>query len=193
MNRRDFLKASLASGALYSAGGLPLFGGTAHASGFAPLNHRVLVNVMLEGGPDMRHLLPPAFDPNPLSYGYRYWQAKAPAHSIGDTVAAWEQRWQNDYFDVSDGETQFGILKSCGWLKRMWDAGNVAIICNAVGARTRDHYHCQLVLDQGNMTSDPNDFDRPGWGGRLSAAAGGNVLALTRFPRRFCYGPSTLR
>ncbi|NNF61700.1 MAG: DUF1501 domain-containing protein, partial [Gammaproteobacteria bacterium] len=28
-----------------------------------------------------------------------------------------------------------------------------------------------------------------GWGGRLAAAAGGNVVALTRTPRPFCFGP----
>ncbi len=190
MNRRNFLKASLATGALYSLNGMPLLGGVAQASGFAPLNHRVLVNVMLQGGPDMRYLLPPAFDPDSASYGYQYWQAKAAAHAIASTASAYDARWQNDYFHVSAGDTNFGILKSCGWLKRMWDAGNVAIINNAIGARTRDHAHCQLVLDQGNMTSGPNDFNRSGWGGRLAAAAGGNVLSLTRAPRRFCYGPN---
>lgn len=189
MNRRDFLKASLATGALYSAGGLPLLGGNVYASGFAPLNNRVLVNVMLQGGPDFRHLMPPAFNSSPSSYGYRYWQAKARAHAIADAASAYQARWNNDYFHVSHGQTQFGILKSCGWLKRMWDAGNVAVICNAVGAKTRDHAHCQLVLDQGNITSGPNDFNRSGWGGRLAAAAGGNVLAITRAPRRFCFGP----
>jgi hypothetical protein len=45
------------------------------------------------------------------------------------------------------------------------------------------------MMDQGNLTSGPNDFNRSGWGGRLAAAAQGNVLALTRAPRRFCYGP----
>jgi uncharacterized protein (DUF1501 family) len=189
MNRRDFLKASLATGALYSASGLPFLGGNAYASGFASLNNRVLVNVMLQGGPDLRHLMPPAFNSNPASYGYRYWQAKARAHSIADTASAYQARWENDYFHLTHGQTQFGILKSSGWLKRMWDSGNVAVICNAIGARSRDHAHCQLVLDQGNIASGPNDFNRSGWGGRLAAAAGGNVLALTRAPRRFCYGP----
>ena len=192
MNRRNFLKTALSTGALCSANGLPLLSGVAQASGFAPLAQRVLVNITLQGGPDLRHLMPPAYSSNPESYGYRYWEAKAAAHSIANTASAYQARWDNDYFSLIDGQTNFGILKSCGWLKRMWDAGNVAIISNAIGARTRNHAHCSLTLDQGNLTSGPNDINRPGWGGRLANAGGGNVLALTRSPRRFCYGPDPL-
>lgn len=189
MNRRDFIKATLATGALYSANGLPVLVDSASAANFAPLNNRILVNVMLAGGPDLRHLLPPAFDSDTQSYGYRYWEAKAGAHAIANSVSAYQARWNDDYFHLNDGSIDFGILKTCGWLKRMWDAGNVAIICNAVGAQTRNHVHGQLVLDQGNLTSGPNDANRSGWGGRLAVEAGGNVLALTRSPRAFCYGP----
>ena len=189
MDRRDFLKAVLATGALYSTGGLPILGSKAFAAVFPALGNRVLVDVMLAGGPDMRHLLPPPFDPDPTSYGYLFWQAKARAHGIADTSSAWQSRWENDYFQVGDGTTTFGILKNCAWLKAMWDAGKVAIICNVVGGTTRNHSHCQLIMDQGNRTSGPNDFNRSGWGGRLAAAAQGNVLALTPAPRRFCYGP----
>lgn len=189
MNRRDFLKTALATGMFYSANGLPLLAGSANAAGFPPFNDRVLVNVMLAGGPDLRHLLPPAFDPDPESYGYKYWEAKAGAHAIANSASAYQARWNDDYFHTSDGNIDFGILKACGWLKRMWDAGNVAIVCNVVGAQTRNHAHSQLVLDQGNLTSGPNDANRSGWGGRLAVAAGGNVLALTRAPRAFCYGP----
>jgi uncharacterized protein (DUF1501 family) len=190
MDRRDFLKTMLATGALYSTGGLPILGASmASAATFPTLGSRVLVDVMLAGGPDMRHLFPPPFDPNPSSYGYQFWNAKAHAHAIADTSSAWQSRWENDYFQVGDGNTTFGILKTCAWLKAMWDAGKVAIICNVVGATTRDHAHCQMVMDQGNLTSGRNDFNRSGWGGRLAVAAQGNVLGLTRAPRRFCYGP----
>ena len=179
----------LASGALYTAGGLPFLGRMAQAEGFAPLGQRVLVNIMLEGGPDLRHLFPPAYNSNPSSYGFRYWEARASSHAIAQSSSAYLTRWQNNYFPITSGATNFGILNSCGWLKRMWDAGNVAIVCNMVGATTRDHAHCQLVMDQGNRSSGPNDFNRSGWGGQLAYYSGGNVLALTRTPRRFCYGP----
>lgn len=189
MDRRSFLKSVLATGALYSTGGLPILGTTASAATFPSPGSRILANVMLAGGPDMRHLFPPPFDPNPASYGYQFWKSKARAHSIADSPSAWESRWQNDYFPVGSGTTNFGILKSCAWLKAMWDAGKLAVICNVVGATTRDHAHCQLVMDQGNLTSGPNDFNRSGWGGRLATTTQGNVVSLTRTPRRFCRGP----
>ncbi len=185
MKRRDFLVNALAAGAL-SSGLVPLLASRAAA---ATPPARVLVNVMLAGGPDLRHLFPPAFNPDPASVGYRFWRAKASAHAIGDTPASWQARWDNDYFHASFGGTAFGIRSNCGWLRQFWDDGLVAIVANAVGARTRDHAHCIMVLDQGNVTSGPLDFQRSGWGGRLAKAAGGNVLALTGSPRPFCYSP----
>lgn len=189
MKRREFIKAALATGALYTGGGLPGLGRVAQANGFPALANRVLVNIMLSGGPDFRHLLPPPFDSNPDSYGYQYWQARAGAHAIDQASSAYQARWANDYFHVGDGMTEFGILRKCGWLKRMWDAGNVAIVSNAFGGSSRNHAHCQLIMEQGNLTSAPNDTQRPGWGGRLAVYAGGNVVALTRIPEAFAFGP----
>jgi len=189
MNRRNFLKAALASGALYSAGGLPVFGNIARASDAAMLSQRTLVNVMLYGGPDFRHLFTPAYNSNTASYGYQFWQARASAHSISQSNTAYQDRWINNYHHVTDGANNFGILNRCGWLKSMWDQGNVAIVCNAVGGNSRNHNHCELVMEHGNLTTGPNDFDRSGWGGRLAHAAAGNVLSLTKIPRSFCFGP----
>jgi hypothetical protein len=118
---------------------LPIIGREAFGAGFATVSQRVLVNLMLAGGPDLRHLLPPAFNSNTASYGYRYWEAKANAHGIAQSAAAYQARWENDYFHVGDSQTTFGILKSCGWLKRMWDSGHVAFINNAIGCTARDH------------------------------------------------------
>ena len=189
MKRRDFLKAALVTGSLYGTGGLPLFGRVAYASGIPPLGNRVLVNIMLSGAPDFRHLFTPPFNPTPGSYGYEYWAARAGSHSIAQSASAYETRWNNDYFHVSDGITEFGILAKCGWLNRMWEAGNVAIISNAVGGTTRNHSHCKLVMNQGNLSSGPNDFNRSGWGGRLATYAGGNVISLSRIPTPFTFGP----
>ena len=59
MNRRDLLKAMLASGAALGLGG-GLVPKTARAAeGFPVLSNRVLVNVMLFGGPNLRYLFPP--------------------------------------------------------------------------------------------------------------------------------------
>ena len=189
MNRRKFIKAALATSTLYAASGLPTLGRVASADGVPALDNRVLVNVMMFGGPDFRHLFPPPFDSKPGSYGYEYWAARAGSHSIAESVSAYQSRWFDDYFHVSDGATDFGILSSCGWLKRMWDAGNVAIITNAVGGTTRNHSHCRLIMEQGNLRSGPNDFERSGWGGRLAYYAGGNVLSLSTAPTPFSYGP----
>lgn len=191
MHRREFLKSAFGCGALCAASTcLGLLGSRpARAAVPPPLVQRALVNVTLFGGPDFRHLCPPPFNPNPRSYGYRYWENKAASHAIGNDPSAYQARWLNDYFHVSDGSASFGILGSCGWLKRMWDAGHVAIICNTSLGEDRDHEHCQLILDQGDPTSSLNEMEKSGWGGRLAYAANGKVLALTRSPRRFCYGP----
>ena len=137
MDRRQFLHSLVATGALYGAGGLPMLGQTARADGFAPVTRRFLVNVFLDGGPDFRHLFTPAFDPDPASRGYRFWQAVAGAHELGDSAADWQSRWEQDYdHRAADGQA-FGILSRCGWLTRMGDAGKVAIVCHVNGDARR--------------------------------------------------------
>lgn len=187
--RREFLRLALAGGALYGSGALPVFSEGAWAAGFPPVDRRVLVKLMLQGGPDMRHLFPPAFDADPQSFGYRFWQAKAAAHELGDSASAWETRWNEDYFAVAGGGVEFGIRNTCGWLKDMWDTGKLAIVNNAVGGTTRDHAHCIDIIDQGDTAFAPNQAYHAGWGGRLATQAGGNVLALTTSPRPFCFTP----
>ncbi|KHD07705.1 hypothetical protein PN36_15920 [Candidatus Thiomargarita nelsonii] len=193
MKRRDLIKTALVSGALYGAGGLPVFGQIARGASvnsFPTPNNRMLVDVMLDGGPDFRYLNPPPFDSDINSFGYRYWEVQAAAHDLPrDDPGAWEQRWNDDYFHLSDGTTDFGFLKQAEWLKNMWEAGKVAIINNVVGGTSRDHAHCQLIKDLGDITASANDINRAGWGGKLAYIAGGNVLALTRSPRAFCFGP----
>jgi len=44
-------------------------------------------------------------------------------------------------------------------------------------------------MNQGNLGTGPNDLGRSGWGGRLASYMAGNVLALTRTPQPFAYGP----
>jgi len=192
MNRRHLIKAAMASGVLYGTAGLPGLGQIARASvnSIPTPNNGILVDVMLSGGPDFRHFNPPPFDPDTNSFGYRYWEMQAAAHDLpADDPDAWEQRWNEDYFHVSDGTTNFGILEQADWLKNMWEAGKVAIINNVVGGPNRDHAHCRLIKDLGDITASANDLNRPGWGGKLAYAADGNVLALTSSPRAFCFGP----
>ena len=190
MNRRNFLKNALASGIAASFPTLGLQQASAEvASEFPEIPQKIVVFLHLAGGPDFRHLMPPPYDPSPSSYGYQYWQARAAAHELDPGAPqSWADRWANEYTEFSDQSTSFGILNSAGWLQSMWDSGNVSIINNIVGGTTRNHIHCQLILDQGNVDSTPNDTQRSGWGGRLSEATGGNVVSVTRTPRRFCFG-----
>ncbi len=187
ISRRSILKASLASAMTCAGAGALSFPSVAHANGFASLNDRVLVNVYLGGGPDMRYLFPPAYSANTSTFGHQYWRNRSRAHAIGGSQSAQQQRWQDDFFHLSHNGTQFGILKRCGWLKDMWDQGHVAIVNNAVGASSRNHDHATRVMELGNADAQP-EAEGSGWGGRLGHAANGNVLALTPVPQRFCFG-----
>lgn len=182
MNRRDFFKAALLSSA--AAGGLlPLR--LAHAA----QTDRFLLNMILAGGPDFRHLLVPAYNSNKDSYGYTYWKNRYQAHNIGNSESAWQARWTNDYDSITIDGVNFGILKKAGWLKNQIAAGNVAIISNAYVSNNRDHSHSLLKLRSGDVTTGENDFSRDGWGGRLAEAIDGNVCSMTRLVSLFCYGP----
>ncbi len=189
LSRRDLLKLAAGSGAAYAASGLPQLGAIAHASSLAPVSAPFLVNVTLDGGPDFRHLMPPAFQASTASFGYRYWEALASAHDLPAEPAAYQQRWENDYHATEFEGLAFGIHRQCGWFKDMWDAGNVAVICNVYGSSERNHRLAALVLDHGNLSSEFHHQFRSGWGGRLAAHTDSSVLALTRTPRRFCFGP----
>jgi uncharacterized protein (DUF1501 family) len=105
-----------------------------------------------------------------------------------------QNRWTNDYFPVSFTDpvsgkvTEFGILKTCAWLKTMWDAGHVAFVANVFGSKSRDHDHATHVMDLGDTTASKVK-EGSGWGGRLAFAAGGNVLGLASGAKDFAFGP----
>ena len=194
MKRRDFLKntSSLALG----AGLTPLLPGLANAGTavippmFPTNTKRVLINITLNGGPDFRHMLPPAFTEDEQSYGFQYWQARATSHSLNSTPEAFNDRWMTDFESVTSANgTNFGFLNSTGWLKDMWDAGDVAIVNNGLGSNTRDHSLGLLVWQQGDLTAGPHDLGKPGWGGRLASVLGQNIIAATSQPRAFTFNP----
>mgnify|MGYP001179779333 FL=1 len=193
MKRRDFLRAAVSSSLVYGLGSMPGIASSVLAQTSAmSLTRNTFVNVMLEGAPDFRHLMPPAYSSDQNSYGYQFWKAKATAHSLSATDSnAWANRWDNDYFHLSssyDNKTvEFGLSKEAVWLKKMWDKGNLAVINNVAGGIDRNHAHCQMQLNQGNTESHKGD--RPGWGGRLVRASSGNVVSLTTSPADFCFSP----
>ena len=186
-SRRQFIRDTLALSVL---GGVGAFPGITRAqgTGFAAVNKPILAHIMLDGGPDLRHLFPPAFNANGGSYGNAYYEARARAHGIGANNSAYQARWDNDYFHISYGATPFGILNTCEWLHTMWQDGKVAIICNMLADDSRDHDKATRNMERGVREGEKFQ-DGSGWGGRLAHAAQGNSIALTNSPRIFSYGP----
>lgn len=195
MQRRDFLRFGLLAGGLSAFPGL-----VPSASAAVTLARRSVLSITLAGGPDFRHLFPPAIAANEASdsYAFRWWAARAASQGIDAAQRnrdGYYQRYSNAYQPLNRPGTAtpagFGILASCGWLKQRWDAGELAIVHNVVGAISRDHAHSLLVMDHGDRSSGPIDNHKPGWGGRLAAALGSNarVAALTSSPRAMCLGP----
>lgn len=186
-SRRRFLRDALSLSGLIGVGAFPGLSRVAHAAGFAAVTKPILAHIMLDGGPDLRHLLPPAYNPNGGSYGNAYWEARARSHNIAANNAAYAARW-NDYFEVSFNSTPFGILKTCDWLHDMWIQGKVALICNMLADDSRDHDKATRNMERG-VRQGEKFADGSGWGGRLAYAAGGNSVALTNSPRLFSFGP----
>ena len=186
-SRRRFLRHSVALATLLG-NGLPLGMRNAHADGFAALNHPFLANIMLNGGPDMRHLLMPPFSSIEGSYGREFWRIRATAQGVSDTVDALNTRWTEAYLPAASGATEFGILARASWLHEMWNAGKVALVCGVLSDTSRDHDLAIRTMEMGNRRADKFSFGS-GWGGRLALAADANVVALTTSPRRFSFGP----
>ena len=190
MNRRDFLKTALLSG-LYFGTGINLKNLNFNQANAFPVNDkRVLVNLLLPGGPDLRYLFVPEFDSDPRSYGFNYWEGKSRAHKIENTIPAWENRW-NEYLHVKEGNLVFGINPNADWLYEQYLKGNVAIINNVKFSESRNHPYSQMVVQTGDYNTDPNNPNRDGWGGRLAKSINGNVVSLTQNANLFCNAPAS--
>lgn len=190
MKRREFLTTTMATSLIYGSGAAPgIISGA--AADFAAIDRPILANLILLGGPDFRHVLPPAFSSQSASYGNQFWRNRARANNQPNSNSALSAYWNDNFFKREAQGKTFGIARHCQWLRDMWDDGNVAIVCNVVGSTSRDHEHSILIMDQGNRFSGPNDFERSGWGGRLASAASANAVSLTSVPRHFCYGLHT--
>jgi uncharacterized protein (DUF1501 family) len=202
MKRRHFLKTLSAGGLVLGTAGIPLFNSqNAHAAvpaNFANIGKKILVNISLDGGPDFRHLIAPAFVNDESQFGYQYWKHRANAHAIAQTEAAYQNRWDKDF--LKPAGQNFGILNNSKWLFDQFEAGNLAVVNNALVSNTRDHAHSTLILEQGDRSTSAHDINKPGWGGRLAAAmqdierqadpsANVRIASLTHEIRRFCYGP----
>ena len=131
LSRRHFLQTAFYSSVAYGAGALPLLSPNAQATP-VPLKNRILIDLFLNGGPDMRHLIVPAFDATPDSFGDKYWSNRSRSHSLAITGQTAQQRWDNDYYPITVGGNNwsgglvdagglnsgvtFGIWREAGWL-----------------------------------------------------------------------------
>lgn len=205
INRRQFLQSALYTSLVYGSGVTPFLASSAMAAP-APLNKRILVNLNLSGGPDLRHLLVPEFDAADDSFGGKYWKHRARSHQLENTGVSAMQRYEDDYYEFEVGDAnwnakglvdatgvnsgvKFGIHKEAGWLIDMLREGNAALIFNAVGGTNRAHDLSSLMLAQGNLLAGLNSRGASGWGGRLARSAGGKAISLNSSPSAFLFGP----
>ncbi|WP_114417805.1 DUF1501 domain-containing protein [Marinospirillum perlucidum] len=193
MQRRDFLKALSLSGLaspFYLSSGLLGLGSLASTSANAsPISSRQVVQITLDGGPDLRHLITPL----PSStFGKSFWKNHFTAHELRngntDTVQTY---WDENYDAVTLSGQTFGILKKAGWLTQQINRGKVGIISNVLGSPSRNHVRSLMALDYGRWDTESTALLGSGWGGRLAAEhTTGRVISLTSTPRNFCFGPS---
>lgn len=181
MDRRTFMKA-MAMSAVAAQGFT--FSKMAQAAGL-PEDLR-LVNLMLGGGPDLRHLIVPLVDSNEASYGFQYWQNRYRSHGVGNQLTNWQTRYNDAYTTVTVGEQSFGVLNKAGWLIDQINAGNAAIVNNAIASKSRSHSQAQLALETGDANISDRNVNASGWGNRLAAQNGNRVASLTGRVERFC-------
>lgn len=179
MRRREFIHHSLlASAAAGLGGGLPSFVlGAACPVSDLP---RTLVNVMLQGGADLRFLFMPAPSHPDTDYVNMLWSARRGLYD--NAYNSYQEMFDNEYLLTQDqgGGFEFGIFNGCGWLQSEFNAGHVAVIANAYCSRNRQHDQSILNADAGIPSLEQLSFDRNGWGGRLSEYMDGqpNVVEL---------------
>ncbi len=190
MKRRDFIKLSANTALLLalSSIGSPLYAGTATTT------PKTIINLFLDGGPDLRHLIVPAYasdNNDTTSYAYNFWKARG---SIFDksSPADLKRVYSDNYDNITISGVACGILKKCAWLKDEINAGNVAIINNVVGSTNRNHHHSSIIMENGFIDANEHNLDVSGWLGRCAKAissSDSNVVSLSREVRLACNGP----
>ncbi|MEH6590217.1 MAG: DUF1501 domain-containing protein [Halioglobus sp.] len=185
MYRRDFTQSVLLGAITASAQSLllPLRAAAAQCSNY-PSMDRTVVNVMLNGGADLRFLFMPApndggLDPSHLDL---IWRARKNLYTDfrDDPLVAYEEMFNALYNTVQATESHpaFGIHKRCGWLYDQFNSGNVAIVANAVCSSNRRHDQSILNANAGIPGLTSLEQDRDGWGGRLVEHIGGDSCAV---------------
>lgn len=190
MKRRDFIKLSANTALLLaiSSIGSPLYAG---ATTTTP---KTIINLTLDGGPDFRHLIVPAYSSSNNdedSYAYNFWKARGSI--FGKTAPDdLKQVYSDNYDDITISGVACGILKQCGWLKNEINAGNVAIVNNVVASTNRDHHHSSIIMENGFLDANEHNLDVSGWLGRCAKSISvdkSNVVSVSREVRLGCNGP----
>jgi len=179
MKRRDFIKLSVVTA-------LVCFNGVAFASTIIP---KTVINITLDGGPDFRHLIVPAFSDVEGSYALEYWKSRASIFNVKITNEALQGAYSDNYDSITISGVECGILKSSAWLKDEIDANNVAIVNNVIASTNRDHHHSTLILESGSMLTGPHDVGVSGWVGRAVKRLNSNVVCMSNGVRLLCNGP----
>jgi uncharacterized protein (DUF1501 family) len=203
VSRKNFLK--LFGTGVFAATGLSKLGHL--SSQTLTANGRTLINLILDGGPDFRHLFVPVPNSEKQSYGYKYWNNRVTAigrGSAADNYNVWKSIYDRDYEQVTLSGTTFGIMKANttenrpsynGWLIEKIKAGKVAIVNNVYHSISRDHPHSLLVLQSGIYETAAGTTNMGGWGGRLideinggsgSTSSASKVISFSGQIKPFC-------
>jgi uncharacterized protein (DUF1501 family) len=199
MNRKEFIQYSLATAAGLSLWDRLSFASALEAAALSSAN-RLLINVLLEGGPDFLHLIVPKPSADTTSYSYKYWNNRTRTIARGTSVNnfnSWNSAYTSDYEEITQNGQTFGVLKGDraasksynGWLISQIKAGKVAIICNVRHSTSRDHSNSQMIVQSGLYGSSPLQTSNAGWGGLLmnqGTLTGKRLLSMSNPMRPFC-------
>ncbi len=194
-SRKEFL--AMAGAGAYALSGIGSWAGLFAAS---QPSQPTLIHILLEGGPDFRHLFVPPPNSNTNSYGYKYWNNRVTTTGRGSRPAdpgRWQEIYNRFYEQFTISGVTFGVLKdnngrpdANGWLRQLLKANpnRVAIINNVYHSTSRDHHHSLLVLQTGVYTTASGSANASGWGGRLINLLGGSnrLINFSRSIRPFC-------
>lgn len=192
VNRRAFLRESLYSAlAAGVATTIPLQAAAMDCQ-VADMP-RTLVNLMMQGGADLRFLFMPAPNHPDAAFVQLNWTARRSLYAAEFT--SYQQMFDDQYLLTTDplGGPAFGVHRSADWLHKEIEAGRVAIVSNAFCSRNRRHDQSILNADAGSPDLDILNFDRSGWGGRLveQLGSGANSVELAGSVSTFNKGSVT--
>jgi uncharacterized protein (DUF1501 family) len=189
MKRRELIRrmtlASIAAGVAPTAFPIKALAAVKECTDVSvPDMQRTVVNVMLNGGADLRFLFMPK--PGTLSTNHEnlIFSARKEMYAFSNSdnnpvPVTYAQMFANEYIVPNIlPAPEFGIYKRCGWLVQQYELGRVAIVANAYCSRNRRHDQSILNADAGEPDYTQLNYDRDGWGGRLVEAIGNDTNSI---------------